>query len=129
MKCAFLNLATRRSVVANVSYSVVSDCHTRAYSPPGSSVHGISQARNTGVGCHFLLQGSFPTQGSKLVSCTAGRFFTIWATREGGRREKKIISPGCWTPSRYSYSFSIWTLGKSLCQTLFLVILLSSQNL
>ena len=25
---------------------------------PGSSVHGILQARNTGVGCHFLLQGS-----------------------------------------------------------------------
>ena len=31
---------------------------------PGFSVHGILQARNTGVGCHFLLQGIFPTQGS-----------------------------------------------------------------
>ena len=31
---------------------------------PGSSVHGILQARITGVGCHFLLQGFFPTQGS-----------------------------------------------------------------
>ena len=28
----------------------------------GCSVHGISQARNTGVGYHFLLQGVFPTQ-------------------------------------------------------------------
>ena len=28
--------------------------------------------------CHFLLQGTFPTQ----VSCITGRFFTIWATRE-----------------------------------------------
>ena len=26
-------------------------------SPPGSSVHGIFQGKNTGVGCHFLLQG------------------------------------------------------------------------
>ena len=34
-------------------------------SPPGSSVHGISQAR-TGVGGHALLQGIFPTQGSNL---------------------------------------------------------------
>ena len=36
------------------------------FSPPGSSVHGISQARNsrTGMGCHFLLQGIFLTQGS-----------------------------------------------------------------
>ena len=31
-------------------------------SPPDSSVHGISQARIHGVGCHFLLQGIFPTQ-------------------------------------------------------------------
>ena len=35
-------------------------------SPPCSSVHGIFQARNIGVGCHFLLQGIFPTQGSNL---------------------------------------------------------------
>ena len=27
-------------------------------------VHGILQARNTRVGCHFLLPGIFPTQGS-----------------------------------------------------------------
>ena len=33
-------------------------------SPPGSLVHGIFQARITGVGCHFLLQGVFLTQGS-----------------------------------------------------------------
>ena len=32
----------------------------------GSSVHGISPGKNTGVGCHFLLQGVFPTQESNL---------------------------------------------------------------
>ena len=32
-------------------------------SPPGSSVHGILQTRNTGVGSHSLFQGVFPTQG------------------------------------------------------------------
>ena len=42
-------------------------------SPPGSSVHEIFQGKNTGVGCHSLLQGIFPTQ----VSCIAGRFFTV----------------------------------------------------
>ena len=31
---------------------------------PGSSVHGIFPGKNTGVGCHFLLQGIFLTQGS-----------------------------------------------------------------
>ena len=32
-------------------------------SPPGSSVHGDSPAKNTGGGCHAPLQGIFPTQG------------------------------------------------------------------
>ena len=31
---------------------------------PDSSVHGDSPGKNTGVGCHLLLQGIFPTQGS-----------------------------------------------------------------
>ena len=33
---------------------------------PGSSVHGDSPGKNTGVGCHALLQGTFLTQGSNL---------------------------------------------------------------
>ena len=33
------------------------------YSLLGSSVHGDSPGKNTGVGCHALLQGIFPTQG------------------------------------------------------------------
>ena len=32
-------------------------------SPPGSSVHGDSPGKNTGVDCHAFLQGIFPTQG------------------------------------------------------------------
>ena len=32
-------------------------------SPQGSSVHGDSPGKNTGVGCHALLQGLFLTQG------------------------------------------------------------------
>ena len=31
---------------------------------PGSSVHGDSPEKNTGVGCCAFLQGIFPTQGS-----------------------------------------------------------------
>ena len=33
-------------------------------SPLGTSVHGDSPGKNTRVGCHALLQGIFPTQGS-----------------------------------------------------------------
>ena len=39
-------------------------CDPMDHSPPGSSVHGASPGKNTGVGCHALLQGIFPTQGS-----------------------------------------------------------------
>ena len=35
-------------------------------SPPGSSVHGDFPGKNTGVDCHFLLQGIFLTQGLNL---------------------------------------------------------------
>ena len=39
-------------------------CHPMHGRLPGSSVHGGSPGKNTGVGCHSLLQGIFPTQGS-----------------------------------------------------------------
>ena len=39
-------------------------CDPMDCSPPGSPAHGIFQARNTGVGCHFFPQGTFMTQGS-----------------------------------------------------------------
>ena len=39
-------------------------CDPMDCSTPGSSVPGISQGKNTWVGCHFLLQGIFLTQGS-----------------------------------------------------------------
>ena len=38
-------------------------CDPVDYSPPGSSVRADSPGKNTGVGCHALLQGIFPTQG------------------------------------------------------------------
>ena len=39
-------------------------CNPMECRPPGSCVHGILQGKNTGVGCHFLFQGVFPTQRS-----------------------------------------------------------------
>ena len=48
-------------------YLVAQSCPTfydpMGCSPPGSSVHGDSSGKNTGVDCHVLLQGIFPTQG------------------------------------------------------------------
>ena len=39
-------------------------CNPMDCNPPGSSVHGDSPGQNTGMGCHDLFQGIFPTQGS-----------------------------------------------------------------
>ena len=38
--------------------------------------------KNTGVGCHFLLQGSSQPRDQTLVSYIAGAFFTIGAAKE-----------------------------------------------
>ena len=40
-------------------------CNPVDHSPPGFSVHGILQGKNTGVGCHALLR-EISTQGSNL---------------------------------------------------------------
>ena len=78
---------------------------------PGSSVHGICglqsarlfclwnlQARNTGVGCHFLLQGIFSTQGSNLS-------LMHWQVDS---------SPLCHLGSPYSYTYKLVFLTMQL---------------
>ena len=47
------------AVLSHVRLSDPMDC-----SQPGSYVHGDSLGKNTGVGCHALLQKIFPTPGS-----------------------------------------------------------------
>ena len=68
----------RLVIVCLVTQLYPTFCNPMDGSPPGSSVHGDSPGKNTGVGCHALLQGIFPTQ----VSYNAGGFFTSWATTE-----------------------------------------------
>ena len=122
----FLHQEICTAMVTIVLCLVIQSCPTlhspMDYSLPGFSVCGDSPGKNTGVGCHALLQGIFPTQGLNPslphcmqilyrlsyqgsprmlewviypisrgsswsrnrtgLSCTAGIFFTSWATRE-----------------------------------------------
>ena len=64
-----------------VAQSCPTLCNPMDCSPPGSSAHGGSPGKNTGVGCHFLFQGIFPIQDWSQISCIASRFFTDWATK------------------------------------------------
>ena len=43
-------------------------CDPMGCSLPGSSVHGDSPGKNTGVGCNALLQGDLPNPGIELRS-------------------------------------------------------------
>ena len=52
---------------------------------PGSFVHGHSLGKNTGVGCHALLQGILPAQGSDpgLLYCSQVLY---WLSHRGSPR-------------------------------------------
>ena len=56
--------------ICSVTLVVSSSCSSMDCSLPGSSPWDFP-SKNTGVGCHFLLQGIFPTQGSNpgLLHC------------------------------------------------------------
>ena len=65
-------------------------CDPTDSSPTGSSVHRISQARILEwVAISFSRGSSWPKNWT-WVSCIAGRFFTIWATREALLRAYEI---------------------------------------
>ena len=65
-----------------IAKSCLTLCDPLDYSPPGSSVHGIHQARiQEWVAIPFSRTSSW-SRDQTLVSCIAGRCFTIWDTRE-----------------------------------------------
>ena len=59
-------------------HAVVSDsfCNRMDCSPPGSSVHGMSQARILEWVAFSFSRGSFQPRDQTQVSCVAGGFFT-----------------------------------------------------
>ena len=67
--------------------------------------------KNTGVGCHFLLQGIFWCRDWTHISCIAGRFFTAWATRKAPNRltvECKHNFYMHWETKNFPWLASLW---------------------
>ena len=58
-------------------------CHPIDCNPKGSCVHGLLQVRILEWVAISFSRGVFPMQGLKLGPLIAGRFFAIWAPREG----------------------------------------------
>ena len=66
------------------SFSLTSSsCYPTDCSPPGSSVHATLQARILGWVNTPSSRGSSQPRNQTQVFHTAGRFFTVWGTREG----------------------------------------------
>ena len=89
MASSWLNVAPFQSITfltytlnatrAKLLQSCQTLCNPTDCNPPGFSAHGDSSDKNTGVGCHALLQGIFQTQGSNpplTIPALAGGFFT-----------------------------------------------------
>ena len=68
-----------------VAQSCLTLCDPMDCSLPGSSVYGDSPDKNTRVGCHALLQGLFPLQGSnpRLPHC---RWILYHLSHQGNSR-------------------------------------------
>ena len=74
--------STCYAVLCLVSQSCLTHWDPMDCSLPGSSVHGDSAGKNTGVGCHALLPGDFPNPGIKPRSRTLqANSFTDWANQ------------------------------------------------
>ena len=79
------------------SHSVVSDSlRTHGLYLPGSSVHGMFQARVLEWVAISFSRGSSEPRAWSQFSCTVGRLFTVLATREAGKdqKQKKRVAEG-----------------------------------
>ena len=66
------------------------------YSLPGSSVYGVFQARILEWVAILFSKGSSQLRDKTLASCIAGRFFTVWATREALLLVKLLLKDLSW---------------------------------
>ena len=106
---------------------------------PGSSVHGILQGKNTGVGSHFLLQGIFPTQESNpgLLPCRQILYQLSYEgrpTHEAGNRSRYCLLPqfaltpsSHWFPCLLAIS-TCFNMPSSSCFRYFIHALLLTEN-
>ena len=67
---------------SEVTRSYLTLCDPMDGSLPGSTIHGIFQARILEWAAISFSRGSSQPRGWTRVSCIADRRFTIWATRE-----------------------------------------------
>ena len=85
-----LRCYVRMKVRVLVAHLYLAPCNPMDCSPPGFSVHGTLQARIVEWVAVSFSRGSSRPRDQTRVSCIAGRFFIVWATREGHVRMLSI---------------------------------------
>ena len=93
--CDFFLQCIKVKSESEVAQSCPTLCDPMDCSLPGSSIHGIFQARVLEwVAISFSRGFSWPRDWTQ-VSCIAGRHFTIWATREVLQQGSCIVCYTC----------------------------------
>ena len=102
------------AVLCLVAQSCPTICDPMNYSLPGCSVYGDSPGKNTGVGCHVLLQGIFPTQGSnpgllhhRLILYHLSRQGSPFCSPTYSKMQKARLVP--FLPQLCNQLFLLWT--------------------
>ena len=76
------NIACKTQIIKMTSQLCLTLCNPMDCSLPSSSVHGILQARILECVAMPFSRGSSWPRGQTWIFYIAGRFFTIWVTRE-----------------------------------------------
>ena len=82
---------SRYKLCVSVAQSFLTFCDPMDCSPPGSSVCGILHKRIPERVAISFSKGSSWSRDRTQVSCTAGRFFTIWVTGKSHRYKLQYI--------------------------------------
>ena len=100
-----------RACVCSVAQCCLTPCDPMTCDPPGSSVHGESPGKKTGIGCHAFLQGLFPTQGSDLdLLCLLNWQADSLPLQEQSHLYWTLVSPGLPTfPNTVGNGSRVWS--------------------
>ena len=94
------------AMLCSDAQSCLSLCDPMDCSPPGSSVHVISQTRILEWVAISFSKGSSPPRDQTWVSCLPGGFFTNWAIREAHWNLRLVQMTGqvsTWVCVRWSF--------------------------
>ena len=113
--------ALEEFVVQSLSAKCPTLCNPMDYSPPGSSAHGISQARILELVAISFSKGSSQTRDQTCLSCIGRQILNLQLSHQGSPREESITcfkGPLCAAP---------WA-GRCVLRVSFGVMLLQSEQ-